>query len=263
MAIGSGSGRAPGAEDPENALARMLLRRGLVQPVQIDLARSRADGLPLAARLLAIGAIDDAVLATALAEHHGLPLLSRPELLDAVAPVATAVPLEARTAAGARVARVVVQPGPDDLATSGVGIALLRDLQACAGSASQGAIGEPLGVQDGRPDDTALRALASVLRRARREGVDAVLIEPAGDRVRLRLRTGNALADALDLPVAIEPALAAALKRMAGLDAVERTAPQDALVRLRLADPEEEQSIAHVATTPSTGSERLVVRLVG
>lgn len=273
MAVGAGPGRAQAAVDPDEALARMLLRRGLVQPVQVDLARERRSALPLAARLLAVGALDDAALAGAIAEHHGLLVLTRDELRTA--PTRAAVPLAAPTVPGTSVARGVLQPGPADLAApAGVGIALLRDLQARVGAATDGVLadGADDGAADGADDgadpgadsgDAVQRALATVLRRARRDGVDVVVMEPVGERLRIRMRTDDELADVLDLPAAIEPALAAALKRAAHLDVLSR-APQDALVRLRLGDPgTEAASLVHVATTPVATGERLVVRLVG
>ncbi|MBZ5732968.1 hypothetical protein K8Z61_00510 [Nocardioides sp. TRM66260-LWL] len=232
----------------DDGLARVLLRAGVVALAQVDLARERADALPLAASLISVGAVSDDVLARVLGTHHELPVLDRAQLDDLTALVdasgSAAVPVEAWHQGLGGVVAVTPAPGV-------VAIARLRDLQATVGSP-----GEPRAAS---ADTAAGATISALLDRVVALRADDVVSESVGDRARMRLRIGEVVEELLDVPAAILPALSAELKHRAGLDPLVRHRPQDALVPLQASIG---PVLAHVATTPTPAGERVVVRFV-
>ena len=67
-----------------------------------------------------------------------------------------------------------------------------------------------------------VRVVQMVITQALRDRASDIHIEPSGDRVRVRYRIDGALADVLDLPGSIGPALVSRVKILAGMNIVER-----------------------------------------
>ena len=98
-----------------------------------------------------------------------------------------------------------------------------------------------------------------VITQALRDRASDIHIEPSGDRVRVRYRIDGALADVLDLPGSIGPALVSRVKILAGMNIVERRRPQDGQISMEV---EGRQVDIRVASTAVVGGEKVVMRLL-
>ena len=97
-----------------------------------------------------------------------------------------------------------------------------------------------------------------IFEQALRAGASDVHIESYGDRCRLRLRIGGLLAEAASPPVSLLPAIVAHLKELARLDAADRRAPQDGVLRLSGSGGRFD---VRISTCPTVQGEKVVMRL--
>lgn len=84
-------------------------------------------------------------------------------------------------------------------------------------------------------------------------------VEPDGKILRIRMRVDGVLHQEVLVPKAIQPALIARLKLMAGLDITEKRAPQDG--RIRFVNGQAEVDL-RVSTLPTNHGESVVLRIL-
>jgi type II secretory ATPase GspE/PulE/Tfp pilus assembly ATPase PilB-like protein len=98
-----------------------------------------------------------------------------------------------------------------------------------------------------------------VLERAATAGASDVHVEPAGDRLLVRIRVDGVLRELIELPPHAGAALGSRLKVMADLDIAVKRRPQDGRAVVRLGDRE---LALRVSTLPSVTGEKTVVRIL-
>ncbi len=98
-----------------------------------------------------------------------------------------------------------------------------------------------------------------VLERAAAAGASDVHVEPAGDKLLVRIRVDGVLRELIELPPHAGAALGSRLKVMADLDIAVKRRPQDGRATVRLGGRE---LALRVSTLPSVTGEKTVVRLL-
>jgi type IV pilus assembly protein PilB len=280
------------SEEYDERVAAVLVSTRRVEPHRIDAVRDpNADGT-LAERLVAAGVITDDDLARTLAEHYRVEELdfrhTDPE------PAAVAL-LTGDTARELRALPVtidvdkvvvgVVDPSPEHVAvvSAAIGRPLVarvtthRDLARALDTAykATGEVGRQIQAFEARDSlrreadrlETAqvneeapvVRVVQMVITQALRDRASDIHIEPSGDRIRVRYRIDGALADVLDLPGSIGPALVSRVKILGGMNIVERRRPQDGQISMEV---EGRQVDIRVASTAVVGGEKVVMRLL-
>ena len=281
---------------PGRRLGRVLVEAGAVGGAELDaaLAEQRATGERLGAVLIRRG-LDPERVARALASQLRLDYVAPPLRLDEAA-LGIVGPDFARTrgvlplGADERRLRVAVADPLDGglldalRFRSGrrVDVAVTTRNAIEAAFAAQAArnveailtrLPRPRGTgpaEDSRPIDvTALRraleaapivALVDhVLEQAVEAGASDVHVEPAGERLGVRIRVDGLLRELLELPPHAGAALASRLKVMAALDISVKRRPQDGRAAVRLGA--REYSL-RVSTLPSVTGEKVVVRIL-
>ena len=245
-------------------LVRELLDSNQLDPIRLadaaaaefGLERVGADALEPEATVLARLDPDT------LRQHHALPLRQRNGILQvAVADPAnvaalnelrfqTALPVEPvladDRALGARIAALGGRVDTLD--------AELESASRTPGELRDSATGEA-------EDDTpVIRYINELLRRAVRERVSDIHLEPFEDHCRVRFRRDGVLHAVAEPPADMAGRLVARLKVMARLDIAERRLPQDG--RLRLDEADEDVVDCRVSTVPTLFGEKLVLRLL-
>ncbi|MFC7495971.1 MULTISPECIES: GspE/PulE family protein [unclassified Nocardioides] len=276
----------------DDRLAGVLVSVGLAQPYQLDAATSASADGTLAERLIAAGTVTDDGLASTLARHYGADLVdfrtARPEP-DAVALLTgdrarelRALPVSVNDG-GVLVA--VVDPSPEhlDVVRAAIGrpavpvVATHRDLDRALAieykaTREVGSQVEAFEARDSlrrdvdrletaqvNEDAPVVQVVQKIITQGLRERASDIHIEPSGERVRVRYRIDGALADVLDLPGSIGPAIVSRLKILAGMNIVERRRPQDGQISLEVEGREVD---IRVASTPLVGGEKVVMRLL-
>jgi type IV pilus assembly protein PilB len=98
-----------------------------------------------------------------------------------------------------------------------------------------------------------------VLKRAIRAGASDIHIEPAGDSLRVRVRTDGVLRPLMDLPSQAARAFTSRVKIMADMDISVRRRPQDGRAVVRV----EDRAVGmRVSTLPSQNGEKTVLRIL-
>ncbi|MFC5728186.1 MULTISPECIES: GspE/PulE family protein [Nocardioides] len=283
---------APSRDEDEERLARVLVAAGLVEPYQVDAARASKDGATLAQRLISSGLVKDELIARAVAAHYGTVLLDfrhttpDPEAA-AVLPRDQAVALQALpiSVEDDAVTVAVVDPSPARVkaVTAAVGrpvravVATHRDLERAMATAYRATkdVGSHVQAFEARDalrreashldgvsaseDAPVVRVVQMIITQGLRDRASDIHVEPTGDRVRVRYRIDGALADVLDLPGSIGPALVSRVKILGGMNIVERRRPQDGQISITVEGREVD---IRVATTAVVGGEKVVMRLL-
>jgi type II secretory ATPase GspE/PulE/Tfp pilus assembly ATPase PilB-like protein len=248
-------------------IGEVLVRRGLdAEPV----ARALAGQLRLEYAEPPLR-LDDRALAIVgpeFARRHGvLPLAADERVLRvAISDPLDAAPLDAlRFRVGRRVEPVVATRRAIEAAfasrTARNVEAIVRRLPRPRHGA-QAAEEEPVDVAALRRalDAAPIVALVDhVLERAVAAGASDVHVEPAGDRLAVRIRVDGVLRELVELPPHAGAALASRLKVMADLDIAVKRRPQDGRAAVRIG---ERELALRVSTLPSVTGEKTVVRIL-
>jgi type IV pilus assembly protein PilB len=276
----------------DERVATVLVSARVLEPHRIDALRS-SDGVgTLAEKLIAAGTITEVDLARTLAAHYGVDELDfrhTDPAPDAVAllPGTTARGLRALPVAvdGDAVVVGVLDPSPEHVAAVAAAIgrpvvakvtthrALNRALDTAYKATRE--VGSQIQAFEARDSlrreadrlETAqvneeapvVRVVQMVITQGLRDRASDIHIEPFGDRVRVRFRIDGALADVLDLPGSIGPALVSRIKILGGMNIVERRRPQDGQISMAV---EDRQVDIRVASTAVVGGEKIVLRLL-
>ncbi|AGY92472.1 hypothetical protein SPICUR_07560 [Spiribacter curvatus] len=280
------------AAERRPALARWLVDRAALPPDRADtiIADARRAGRPLVRQLLDSDALSPALIADAasrvfgieripadsldplpelvaqidpelILRHHALPLRWR----DGVVQIAVSDPAnttaldELRFHTGLPVTPVLADD--DDLRaqiallTGGVGAA--ADELVTAARAEEVRDAPTTAAEDDTP---VIRYINELLRRAIREQVSDIHLEPFETHCRVRFRYDGILHEAARPPRDMADRLAARLKVMARMDIAERRLPQDG--RLRLDSGAGNGVDFRVSSLPTLFGEKLVLRLL-
>ena len=103
------------------------------------------------------------------------------------------------------------------------------------------------------------RLARTLLLEAVRAGASDLHLEPAEDRLRVRIRVDGVLHDQASLPKSQEAALLSRFKIMGRMDIAEQRLPQDGMTRVRLGDRKID---VRISTVPVADGERMVLRLL-
>ena len=244
-------------------------------------------GEPLVAVLTRLGLVSDAMLADALSIAFALPLVQaqdfpqQPVSLPDVQPrflrEARLVPVEnadgmlrcacvdpsdtfaveaLHFATGRPVAMLVARAGDVDAALE----RLYPAITAAGDNGDDLADEADLErLKDLASDAPVIRAVNRLIARAVDARASDIHVEPAEDRLVVRLRVDGALAEIEPLPSAMKLALVSRIKIMAGLNIAEKRLPQDG--RLRIAVRGNDIDL-RVATAPGIHGESVVMRIL-
>jgi pilus retraction protein PilT len=105
----------------------------------------------------------------------------------------------------------------------------------------------------------AVQVVNLILEQALRSRASDVHIEPAADRLRIRLRTDGALHDVFALPASMGQSLASRIKVMAELNIVERRRAQDGQITVTIGGHDLDIRVSTIATVHG---EKIVLRLL-
>ena len=97
-------------------------------------------------------------------------------------------------------------------------------------------------------DAPVVQVVNLLITQAMRDRASDIHIEPQNERLRVRFRIDGALHDAVELPMAIAPALVSRLKIMADMNIVERRRPQDGQITMVVDNREIDIRVSTVAT---------------
>ncbi|MGI4878512.1 MAG: GspE/PulE family protein [Janthinobacterium lividum] len=241
-------------------LEAVLTRLGLVSEAALAAALSAATGLPVVdqAALASPSVVPLAVSAAFLRDVLALPLAADEQSVT----VAFGNPLD-RFAAhalgfalGRAVAPVIARPSDLD-------VAIDRLYGATADAAAPGdALADEADLErlkDMASDAPVIRAVNRLIGAAVEARASDIHVEPADDRLVVRLRIDGVLHEQEPLPPAMRLAFVSRVKIMAGLNIAEKRLPQDG--RLRLAVRGHEIDL-RVATAPSIHGESVVMRIL-
>jgi len=284
--------RAVAASDVDDErLAGVLVAAGVVEPYQLDAARSALNTGTLAERLIAAGAVRDDVLARTLADRYGCPVLDFRHVEPAPEALALLTPEQARTLRalpialdGDAVTVAVLDPSPArvEAVAAVVGRTVVPavathhalDRALDSGYRATRDVGSHVQAYEARDqlrreaaqldaganeDAPVVRVVQMVITQGLRDRASDIHIEPSGDRIRVRYRIDGALTDVLDLPGSIGPAIVSRVKILGGMNIVERRRPQDGQISM---DVEGRDVDIRVATTAVMGGEKVVMRLL-
>jgi len=121
-------------------------------------------------------------------------------------------------------------------------------------------VGEPrMAGSSSKEDAPVIRLVNSILGQAVVEECSDIHIDIESQQVRVRFRVDGKLYDFLVFPHQFHSVMASRIKVMAGLDIAEKRIPQDGRFRLSVWDREVD---FRVATLPTTGGEKLVIRVL-
>ncbi len=257
----------------------------------------RAEPGGLAARLVALGVVDEQTLVRMLADEYRLPIAD-PCAADVPRAALDAVPhglarrrhLVPIALAGGRLS--VAMADPTDAAAiaelqflsnldveiavaapSAVAAATARlygeapalaDALAALGTpdppAPPGALEAPPRADATTRDEPVVRYVDALLAEAVRRRASDVHVEPGEGSLRVRMRVDGMLVAVAPPPPAVAAAIVSRVKVMAQLDIAERRLPQDG--RLRVAQPAGDALDVRVSILPTVHGEKLALRLL-
>ncbi len=241
-------------------LEAVLTRLGLVSEAALAGALASATGLPVisAAAMPEQPVAADALSAAFLRDSQALPLA----LDDQSVTVAFANPLDNFAlgaigfALGCPVKPVIARSGDLDAALDrlyGSATAAAGPVDALADEADLERL------KDMASDAPVIRAVNRLIAVAVEARASDIHVEPADDRLVVRLRIDGVLQEQEALPPAMRLAFVSRIKIMAGLNIAEKRLPQDG--RLRIAVRGHEIDL-RVATAPSIHGESVVMRIL-
>jgi len=97
-------------------------------------------------------------------------------------------------------------------------------------------------------DAPVVQVVNLLITQAMRDRASDIHVEPQDERLRVRYRIDGALHDAVELPIAMAPALVSRLKIMADMNIVERRRPQDGQITMQVDGREIDIRVSTVAT---------------
>ncbi|HUA94964.1 MAG TPA: GspE/PulE family protein [Acidimicrobiales bacterium] len=97
-------------------------------------------------------------------------------------------------------------------------------------------------------DAPVVQVVNLLITQAMRDRASDIHVEPQDERLRVRYRIDGALHDAIELPIAMAPALVSRLKIMADMNIVERRRPQDGQITMQVDGREIDIRVSTVAT---------------
>ena len=276
-------------------IGERLVAAGLVQPDDVvdALRQAAAEGEMLGRVLVKRGQISEDILARAVAEQLGIPIVdfrTFTPTTEAVALVSeitarslAVVPLhieddtvhvavtDASPAAVARISQIVGRPVKPVMSTP-------QDIERAISGSYRALAGVDSRVQDFETRDALRRESARLenavvasddapvvqvvqlmITQALRDRASDIHVEPSDDRIRVRYRIDGALHDVLSLPGSIGPAVVSRIKIMASMNIVERRRPQDGQISIHVEDRDVD---IRVSTTAVVGGEKVVMRLL-
>jgi len=118
---------------------------------------------------------------------------------------------------------------------------------------------ERLSAEEGSPDAPVLKLLQTIFNDAIQARASDIHIEPAEDKLRVRLRVDGVLQEQIIEGRRVSGALITRLKLMCGLDISEKRLPQDGRFSVRVRDTAVD---VRLATMPTTYGESVVMRLL-
>ncbi|NMC27885.1 MAG: type II/IV secretion system protein, partial [Syntrophomonadaceae bacterium] len=110
-----------------------------------------------------------------------------------------------------------------------------------------------------KEDAPVVRLINIILNQAVLDECSDIHIDVAAQQVRVRFRIDGSLSDFLVFPLKFHAVMVSRIKVMAGLDIAEKRIPQDGRFRLAVWDREVD---FRVATLPTTGGEKVVIRIL-
>ncbi len=237
----------------------VLTRLGLVSEAALARAFAEATGLPVieARDLPDVAVAGTALSAAFLRDCHALPVA----LDEKRVTVAVANPLDSFAARAIgfalqrEVVRVIVRASDLDAAIDRVHGAA-PDAETAAVAADDADLDR---LKDLASDAPVIRAVNRLIAAAVAARASDIHVEPADDRLVVRLRIDGVLQEQDALPAAMRLAFVSRVKIMAGLNIAEKRLPQDG--RLRLAVRGHEIDL-RVATAPSIHGESIVMRIL-
>ena len=289
------SPRSGGSGSPRGHLGELLVGAELISHDQLAeaLIEQSASGKRIGATLVELGAIDERDLAQALSTQLLVPLVD----LSQQAPSPEAIEVLAESVARAHLAvPISVDETGVTIAVSDPNPELAKTLANACGQVVRLVIAPRSDVQ--RAIDTAYRALGNInehvrafelttdttrrladtavqtvnagdapvvqvvnllITQAMRDRASDIHIEPQDQHLRVRFRIDGALHDAVELPMAMAPALVSRLKIMADMNIVERRRPQDGQITLAI---DGRQIDIRVSTVATIWGESCVLRVL-
>jgi len=269
---------------PRNQLGQLLVSSNVITHDQLAeaLIQQSASGQRIGATLVDLGAISERDLAQALSQQLLVPIVDlsqqapTPDAIDAlsesVARAHMAVPIVlddtgitiavadpnpelAKTLANAcgRVVRLVIAPRSDvqraiDTSYRALG-SIDEHVRAFEETSDVPRRAADAPVQMVQASDAPVVQVVNLLiTQAMRDRASDIHIEPQGQQLRVRYRIDGALHDAVELPIAMAPALVSRLKIMADMNIVERRRPQDGQVTMSVDGREIDIRVSTVAT---------------
>ena len=122
--------------------------------------------------------------------------------------------------------------------------------------------GEP-GAADQGGDQTVIRLVNALMRRAIEQGASDIHIEPYEKEVRVRVRVDGELQLAPAPPLRLRDAITSRIKIMARLDIAEKRLPQDGRLKVRFSDGGRVREVDfRVSCLPTLFGEKVVLRLL-
>ncbi len=275
-------------------LGELLVGAQLVSHAQLAeaLLQQSASGQRIGSLLVSLGALDEHDLVKALSDQLEIPLTDLSQqapspdavalLPESIARASFAVPVDFKDGL---LTIAVSDPSPDlkkELATStgqqvNLVLAPRSDVQRAIDSAyrAMGTIqhhvrlfeetetprrAQESVVQGAIADDApVVQVVNLIITQALRDRSSDVHIEPQDQQLRVRFRIDGSLHDAVQLPLAMAPALVSRLKIMAGMNIVERRRPQDGQFTVEIDGREID---VRVATVSTIWGEKCVLRIL-
>jgi type IV pilus assembly protein PilB len=264
----------------------------VVAPYQLDAIRESGGEGTLREQLIASGTASDLDITRAVAQHH------RVEIVDfrTIDPEPEAVALLPRDRArelwalplkcdGDQLIVAVLDPAPEHLGLIEASVgrpvvaaaATRRELERALDSEYKATreVGSHIEAFEARDsirresagadaaqvneDAPVVQVVQKIITQGLKDRASDIHIEPSGDRVRVRYRIDGALADVLDLPGSIGPALVSRVKILGAMNIVERRRPQDGQISMTV---EGRDLDIRVSTTAVVGGEKVVMRLL-
>jgi type IV pilus assembly protein PilB len=129
--------------------------------------------------------------------------------------------------------------------------------------ADDGEAGDVAGSEDQGGDQTVVRLVNALMRRAIAQGASDIHIEPYEKEFRVRVRVDGVLQAAPAPPLRLRDAVTSRIKIMARLDIAEKRLPQDGRIKVRFTDDGRAREVDfRVSCLPTLFGEKLVLRLL-
>ncbi|MCP4591178.1 MAG: type II/IV secretion system protein [bacterium] len=126
-------------------------------------------------------------------------------------------------------------------------------------SPSAGGVMDAVDVEAMNAESPVVQLVNHLISSAVREGASDIHIEPDDKKLRVRYRVDGTLAEKLNPPHQMQPAIVSRIKIMAGMDISERRLPQDGSISVMV---EGNRVDLRVSTLPNAYGEKVVIRII-